>query len=82
MAGHKRIDWSNVFLLLLSLVALGVMIYMIVLAYRQKGGQEGYWSLPYAGGDVIVDSDVEQHKIEGPMGRAMDRIDSDQGYPL
>ena len=67
--------WLVIFLVIWFLVFFFVS--------RSPSDAEGYWSLPLAGGDVIVD-DVDPHKIEGPIGHELDRVDGGDGgeYPL
>ena len=46
--------------------------------------EEGYWSLPFAGGDVVTDY-PDPRRIESPLWKAMDQTDmsdEDDDYPV
>lgn len=46
-----------------------------------KGNMEGYWSLPFGGGEVRTYAQ-DPHKIESPLGIAMDEQDDNSTWPL
>ena len=70
------IDNASLIVLLLVLVAVVVCAHLMC-----NRSSEGYWSLPFAGGDIRTYA-PDPHRIEGKLGRAMDETDISGGYPL
>lgn len=68
--------------LLLIFILIGVLLYICSSCQMKCGpSSEGYWSLPFAGGDVRTYA-PDPKKIEGKLGHAMDETDMGGGYPL
>lgn len=70
------------FIVLLAVVALFVFSSCTLSC---NSSTEGYWSLPFGGGDVRTYA-PDPHRIEGPLGRALDESDMGEGdsgdYPM
>lgn len=67
----------NTILLIILVVLYAIAWFGVPLMYS-KQEREGYWSLPFSGGDVITDN-PDPHMIEDETGRVMDRVDMDEG---
>ena len=70
---------------ILLIVALALALVFLFSSCSLKcGSAEGYWSLPFAGGDVRTFA-PDPHRIEGPLGYAMDEADMSEengDYPI
>jgi len=68
--------------LILILVLVGVLLFAFSSCQLTCGSSsEGYWSLPFAGGDIRTYA-PDPKKIEGKLGEAVDEADMSGGYPL
>lgn len=69
----------------MNVIIIVIVIVVIVALFCTSSSNEGYWSLPFAGGDVITDN-PDPHMIEDETGRVMDEVDMDEGsqgdYPM
>ena len=58
---------------------ISILILILVLFSCRS---EGYLSLPFAGGSIRTFNN-NQHKIEGPLGRALNEVDDPSNdYPI
>lgn len=68
----------NTILIFILVVIFAFVMYYPLLWRYSVSAKEGYWSLPFSGGDVITDN-PDPHMIEDETGRVMDRVDMDEG---
>jgi len=67
-------------------IILLIILFLMLWYIFFRDGKEGYWTLPFAGGDVRTFG-PEQHKISSVMRNEMSAYDMDLGpdgsdYPL
>lgn len=64
-----------------TIVLILVIVLILGLALCGQKYREGYWSLPFAGGDIRTYA-PDPHRIEGPLGYALDQVDMGNDSPL
>ena len=80
----KSCSGDKTLIVVLVLVVLIVFLVFSSCSSKCRTSEEGYWSLPFSGGDVVTNY-PDPHRIETPLWKAMDQADmSDENddYPI